>query len=104
MKSSILLLGFHIGPYLIYCIYLIMSQFIFIDSRNRDYQTDPIENARYTLRDIYSNDEKDISIENVIIPCSFYSVNANNNTFVLTGTTGENVTLTAGPARKLPRV
>src|SRR5690242_12824171 len=73
-----------------------MSQFIFIDSRNRDYVTDPIENARYTLRDVYSNDEKDISIENVIIPCSFYAINENNNTFILTGTTAENVTLTAG--------
>ena len=73
-----------------------MSQFIFIDSRNRDYATDAIEDARYTIRDNYPNAEKDISIENVIIPCSFYPINANNNKFVLTGTTAENVTLTAG--------
>ena len=73
-----------------------MAEFIFIYSRNRNYITDPIEDARYTIRDIYSNNDKDISIENVIIPCSFYNVNNSNNTFALTGTTGENVVLTNG--------
>jgi hypothetical protein len=70
-----------------------MSQFIYIDSRNRDYLTDPIENCRYTLNDIYCNNDKDLSIENVIIPCSFYSINDNNNVFIVNAT---NITLAAG--------
>lgn len=69
-----------------------MSQFIFIDSKHRNYQTDAIENCRYNLTDNFSNDEKDISIENVIIPCSFYALNENNSSFLLRTTQTVNMT------------
>jgi hypothetical protein len=71
-----------------------MSQFIFIDSKQRSFTTDPIENCSYIIQDAFPNSEKDISIENVIIPCSFYSINENNYQFLL-GTT-QNVSLSYG--------
>ena len=79
-----------------------MSYTLFLNSGDRIYQNEP--STDFSVLDIqgmYSGFEKDISLSQVTIPNSIYSINDNNNTFTLTSsslgaTGGIDVSLTNG--------
>lgn len=72
------------------------STLVYIDSNDRLNGS----NESFTIQlksSMMGDTEKHVNINDCIIPYSYYAINDNNNTFVLTGTTGsENITLTNG--------
>ena len=68
-----------------------MSNLIYIDSKDRSIGNSSIFNI--VVDDLITNSKKEISVESVIIPKSFYAINTNNQTFLLNATT---VTLAVG--------
>jgi hypothetical protein len=79
-----------------------MSYNLFINSADRIYTNEPSTNfSVFDISDMYANQEKDIALSQITIPNSIYSINDNNNTFILTSldlgaTDGLNVSLSNG--------
>jgi len=73
--------------------YSIGTNFIFLDSKDRSASSNSTSDCIWTINDNTTNLKKKMSIESIIIPNSYYSINTNNNTFLLEA---ETITLTPG--------
>lgn len=73
-----------------------MSSYIQIDSADRLNPNSPTSNFTVLFDDIFENTEKIVSIESVILPISFYSINDTNNTFSIGVTTTVDITVANG--------
>ena len=72
------------------------NYFYFLDSKDRKGNSISNENCQFVIEDMSPNERKSISIESIVIPNSYYSINSNNSSFVLLGTTSETITLPVG--------
>lgn len=68
-----------------------MSSYIQIDSKDRLNPNSSSANFQVLFDDIFENSDKIISIESVILPISFYSVNDTNNTVNILGISGAGI-------------
>lgn len=71
------------------------SNYIYLDSKDKVSGTN--SDFQINVTDLVTNSHKEISIESVILPKSFYAINANNRTFQLTiSASSETISLTLG--------
>lgn len=59
------------------------STFIYVNSADRIAQNQPTSNFQIRFDDINSTSEKNLSIQNIIIPRSYYAINNSNSTFLV---------------------
>lgn len=74
-----------------------MSSFVQIDSKDRLNPNSSSSNFQILFDDVFENTDKIISIESVILPISFYAINANNQDFIIAGVTGGTATASITP-------
>ena len=69
------------------------SNFIYVNQADRTSATQSSSNFTVRFDDINAGNESNLSIQNIIIPRTFYSINSTNNIFTVNSTS---VTLAVG--------